>query len=50
MKKTKSILSLFLILVLGLCIPINASAYSGYAYSIGGEFFSGQDVISAADY
>ena len=39
-----------MILTVLCCAVTPAHAYSGYAYSMGGEFHSGQDVISAADY
>ena len=48
--KIKHIIVTALALVISIATTINTSAYSNYAYSMGGEFFSGNDVIQAADY
>lgn len=48
--KIKHIIVTALALVISIATTINVSAYSNYAYSMGGEFFSGNDVIQAADY
>lgn len=50
MKNLKKILSIILVITLISCTTTNVSATKGYAYSMGGEFHSGSDVISAADY
>lgn len=51
MKKLRTVLlSVTLVIALLLSSTLTASAKANQAYSIGGEFHSGADVISAADY
>lgn len=51
MKKLRTVLlSITLVIALLLSSTLTASAKANQAYSIGGEFHSGADVISAADY